>query len=100
MIAHAQAVMLRNAEFVVSQSGYKRMLKENRRNVHAWVNGFMVDSGMGTNATEAKGLSRVSYDRNRGNFMATVCNPSKPIKGAMIVALNNRGAFYAYGYYE
>lgn len=39
---HADTVLLRNAEFVVSEAGRQRVLKERRKNVHAGVRGEVV----------------------------------------------------------
>lgn len=41
--ASAKQIRLRDAEFTVRESGRQRMLRENRRNVHAWVVGELVD---------------------------------------------------------
>ncbi len=43
MIAHAQALSLGDAEFVVSASGRARVLRERQKNVHAGVRGQFLD---------------------------------------------------------
>jgi|TARA_R110002051_G_scaffold84673_3_gene149957 hypothetical protein len=40
---HTDYICLKNAEFKVSQKGRERVLKEKRKNVHAFVKGFIVD---------------------------------------------------------
>jgi len=39
VIAHAETVTVRNVQLVVSQSGRRRVLKEQRKNVHAVLRG-------------------------------------------------------------
>ena len=39
VIGHTLTIDLRNAEFVVQQGGRKRVLKEGKKNVHAFVRG-------------------------------------------------------------
>lgn len=38
---HATEVVLRDAEFVVNEKGRQRVLREKRKNVHAFVKGFV-----------------------------------------------------------
>jgi hypothetical protein len=98
VVAHADAVMLLDATFVVQKSGWKRSLRERRRNVHAWVKGKVVPSAMGRTAEDAKDFARVAYDRNCGRFVRDekVGGWHDPLVGAVAVALNSRGAFAAY----
>jgi hypothetical protein len=39
VIAHADSIALYNARFVVSENGRQRVLRERRKNVHAWIIG-------------------------------------------------------------
>lgn len=41
---HRESVVLKNAFFTVSQSGRKRVLKEKRKNVHAFVHGEVIET--------------------------------------------------------
>lgn len=40
---HAKSVYLENAKFVVSEKGRQRVIKEQRKNVHAYVKGTVAD---------------------------------------------------------
>jgi hypothetical protein len=42
VIGHADVVEVKNAQFVVRQAGRERVLKESRKNVHAFVRGELV----------------------------------------------------------
>lgn len=40
---HARQVYLKDAEFIVSESGRQRVIEEKRKNVHAYVKGYLTD---------------------------------------------------------
>jgi hypothetical protein len=42
VVDHVRSILLKNAEFVVQPAGRKRVLKEKRKNVHAYVRGERV----------------------------------------------------------
>ena len=48
VVSHVHSIMLRDARFIVRESGRQRVLKENRKNVHAFIKGYVTSSGMGT----------------------------------------------------
>lgn len=60
VIAHADNAELDNVSFVVSQAGRARVLREKRKNVHAFVRGELVSYGQ-TFPNEPKGSS-VTYN--------------------------------------
>lgn len=41
VIGHAATAVLRDANFKVSEAGRQRVLRERRKNVHAWVEGIL-----------------------------------------------------------
>ncbi len=43
VIRHCELIMLKNVKFIVSKSGRARVLKEKRKNVHAFVRGEITD---------------------------------------------------------
>lgn len=99
VVAHTDAIMLRDVAFVVQKSGHRRAERTGVRNVHAWARGFITPSGMGTNAREAKDLPRLAYDRWLGEFTHCLTNlpaPSRVVRAAAIAAFNERGAHGAY----
>ena len=74
VIAHADAVVLNDVEFKVSESGRQRVLKERRKNVHAGVAGFLVSfsilngEGLSSKFNEYTQLSTlVTYDPYKYN---------------------------------
>ena len=40
---HTKHIMLRDARFLVGQAGRKKVIKEQRKNVHAGISGYIVD---------------------------------------------------------
>jgi len=43
VVAHADAVHLTQAKFIVGQKGRERVIREKRKNVHAFIEGNLVD---------------------------------------------------------
>lgn len=41
VLAHADRVVLKDAKFVIQQAGKRRAIRERRRNVHAFVRGYI-----------------------------------------------------------
>lgn len=89
-------VLLSDATFVVHEKGRQRVIKEQRKNVHAFVKGRLVDErgGFGIDADSAKDLpAKVRYNPYEGpNFTWE----GRPVKGARAVLLNERGISAAY----
>jgi hypothetical protein len=67
-------VILREAEFVVHASGHERMLKEDQRNVHAWVTGepiFEAVERYRPDVLDSGRMVQVTYDLAAGRFIAS-----------------------------
>jgi len=45
VLGYSKSVTLESATYIVRESSRQRVLKEKRRNVHAWVEGSLVNSG-------------------------------------------------------
>lgn len=45
VVGHTEKIYLVDAEFIVNQSGRKRAVKEQKRNVHAFIRGYARNSG-------------------------------------------------------
>lgn len=69
VIGYASEIQLFNCKFVVQPGGYNRVLRERRRNVHAWVIGHVPHTSSIPHITRAC-ATRVSYSPMRGpNFL-------------------------------
>lgn len=54
VIGHSPTVQLKNVAFKVSEAGRQRVLREQRKNVHAYVVGEYIGHGEGNEANQAK----------------------------------------------
>lgn len=84
VIAHVDSIVLRNVRFQVSEAGRQRVLRQRRKNVHAYVIGLV-------SMAEAldKGR-RVSYNPYNG---PTFECEGQPIHATNVVHLTPKGAF-------
>jgi hypothetical protein len=63
VIAHEESVALRDVKFKVSEAGRQRVLKEKKKNVHAFIEGAIVKGNERISAD-----TPVSYNPFRGPF--------------------------------
>lgn len=105
-MARLHRVLLGNAVFQVNEAGRQRVLKEKRKNVHAFVIGRIANDAY-TPKGEICGACGI--DENGRDLPWTVrYNPyedghftgehGEEVKGAMCVLLNERGITAAYTY--
>lgn len=87
VVAHADELMLINAEFIVSQAGRKRVKKTGRKNVHAWIRGEIVKE-----AGPVKKAFPVAYNPKRYKTFRRV-DKKRPIDKASFVHLTKDGVF-------
>jgi hypothetical protein len=59
VIAHAKEVHLSDVGFVVQPAGRKRVLNEKRKNVHAFVRGFLLEDG---SDKQVDSMTEVTYN--------------------------------------
>lgn len=64
VVAHAQEVCLLGPKSIVSRSGWNRFKRTGKRNVHAWMRGFLNLSCTADRSTPMT----VVYDREKGIF--------------------------------
>lgn len=92
IIAYVQTIALADARFRVSEAGRERVIKERRKNVHAWIEGTWLRDHR---TPSIKGCRRVFYDPYRigafieqGSSKPCVSSPSAfvTIYGAYIPA--------------
>tara|TARA_R100000773_G_scaffold26228_1_gene22840 strand:+ start:4868 stop:5239 length:372 start_codon:yes stop_codon:yes gene_type:complete len=57
VIAHEDYVWIKDAQFVVSEAGRQRVLREKKKNVHAFVRGEWLDLSEGRAVTEGTKFS-------------------------------------------
>lgn len=113
VVGHASAVLLTGVRFIVRESGRQRVIREGRKNVHAFVEGELIDAvaldgyacpsgrgggAWGIDAREKKRLGpALSYNpRKRGAFIRE--DLGTPVAGAGGVLLNAAGMSGCYLY--
>jgi len=94
VIEHRQSLTLSPASFIVSPAGRARVLREGRKNVHAFVKGELEgrqDAAVRLDEAEKLGFmkaEKVTYNPYKaGSFMSG----GEPVKGAKAVLLNEQG---------
>ena len=84
VIDHVNSILLKNAEFVVQPAGRKRVLKEKRKNVHAYVRGERVAVASFDGKSE-----RITYNPYKHKSFVSV-ETGKPVYKKDIVSIDGR----------
>lgn len=90
VVAHATEIALVNAEFIVKESGKKRVRKTGVKNVHAWVRGEVVRKYEPSESSRLR--AKVTYNPKKNDTF--ILKEGKLIvKSAPFVLLNSQGVF-------
>jgi hypothetical protein len=94
VIYHANDLTLGWCDFKVSQAGRQRVLREQKKNVHAGVVGYLTECG--EIATDGIDLDvPITYNPYKyGSFVDARCEV--PVSSALFVNLNSKGKLHAY----
>ena len=78
VVDHTNEILLKDCRFMVSQAGRERVLRDKRKNVHAGVSGYVVDSfGRGGWA----GLTKiVTYNPYRYKTFVSKLDPTEAVE--------------------
>ena len=90
VLGYCVRVTLNDAEFKVSEAGRQRVLKEKRKNVHAYV--------VGTFVATAGATQRRAARYNPYEVATFVTSAGEPLHEASIVTLEHGGVTYEGGY--
>jgi len=82
---HATSIVLKNASFRVSEAGRKRVLKEKRKNVHAFIEGYEIKNSTQKHKCEVC----VSYNPYKCDHFET--NSHDPVFFARLAHVNLSG---------
>lgn len=97
VVQHHQRLLLSDAKFVVREGGRQRVLREKRKNVHAFIVGYLVDSRgiFGADADTKRDFPvRITYNPYRAGAFLT--ESGAPVFEARGVLLNERGVSACY----
>ena len=84
VIDHVSSILLKNAQFVVQPAGRKRVLKEKRKNVHAFVRGERVAVASFDGKSE-----RITYNPYKYKSFVSV-ETGKPVYKKDIVSIDGK----------
>lgn len=90
VVAHADEVILLNAEFIVQKVGSKKVKKTGKKNVHAWVRGDIVKTRVKPDTNKLK--AKVVYNPRKNDSFVTK-GDKLIVKSAPLVILNGEGVF-------
>ena len=84
VVDHVNSILLKNARFVVQPAGRKRVLKEKRKNVHAFVRGERVAVASFDGKSE-----RITYNPYKYKSFVSI-ETGKPVFKKDIVSIDGR----------
>lgn len=93
VFAHAKSLLLTNAIFKVSEAGRQRVLTEQRKNVHAGVQGTLLASDIEDWLYKPKECREATYNPYKYSTFVDKLT-GKPIIAAQYVLLSNKRIFY------
>ena len=87
VITHLDSFILRDVKYKVSEAGRQRVLKEKRKNVHAWVEGSLVSKKAIVALNDKdRGLWEVRYDPYKRKYFYMYYNGElKPVRESTFV---------------
>ena len=88
-IQHAHSLIMDDCTFHVQPAGHRRVIKELRKNVHAYVKGTRSKGPISRSAE----LNRVSYNPYRKNYFVSV-EKNEKIESAKRLLFSNNGKVY------
>jgi hypothetical protein len=84
VIAHLQSVTLRDCTLVVQPGGRDRVRREKRKNVHAYIKGYLCDTGSAS--------VRLTYDPYSHDTFVTKAEGA-PVRAAAIAVCTPEGVY-------
>jgi hypothetical protein len=98
VVAHADRLCLKNCYFVVNEKLKQKAVKTGKRNVHAWIQGMIIGSGMGVTSHERyrAGVEVIYNPFLNEKFTTKNFVPEGTIKYAWMTVLNRKGVFVSY----
>ena len=88
---HSQQVCLQNCKFVVQPAGRAKVLREKRKNVHAFIRGYLWDGKISEDIANSNIWDNVSY--NPYKAATFVDDANNPVYEAAYVDLDHESLF-------
>jgi len=98
VVAHAQRLCVSNCKFLVNQKGRERVVRNKKKEVHAFIKGKYSTSGMGTTASENDLRAVIRYNPYYNTSFICENLTVKPfeVKGASFCICDEKGVKAAY----
>lgn len=93
LLFHAEALVLKDCQFIVQEGGRQRVIREGRKNVHAFVRGAIAP--MASHQEFRSILKRVLYNPYECPTFTWEDGPKSVATEARCVLMNNDGRVYA-----
>lgn len=93
LLLHADALVLQDCTFVVQEGGRQRVVREGRKNVHAFAQGEIAP--MASHQEFRPNLKRVIYNPYKSPTFIWEHNKQESVTESKCVLLNNDGKMYA-----
>lgn len=94
VVGHTAAIMLCACTFVVKESARQRVLRDQKKNVHAFVKGMVCAPGFQVDRTKFPYRDRVRYNPyEHGRFLDS---KGRPVDGSPYVEVLADGSIYIY----
>lgn len=92
VVGHTRNIILAGCTFVIQESGRQRVLRDHKKNVHAYVKGMICGPGFQVDASKFPNRERVRYNPYEMNGF---CNlDGRIVDGAPYVELDENGHIY------
>lgn len=97
-VAHSTAICVKDAVFHVNEKTRQRVIKNKRKEFHAYIEGFYTTSGMGTTAAKNDLCVEIKYNPYKYKQFTCTNLTRQPfeIKSALFVIANKEGVKASY----
>jgi hypothetical protein len=89
VVGHAKSLFLTGIKFKVSESGRQRVIKEGRKNVHAFIEGFYAGESY-----ELEGARSLYYNPYKVSTFVDAETRKEPGKVSAVLLTSNKQAMY------
>lgn len=100
VVGYTNQIMLHDCKCLVNTKGQEKVRSSGRKNVHAYIKGFVAKTGgMGTTAADKRGLPAIiSYNpyENKKFVCKNLTNKPFDVNGAMTIIISKNGVSAAY----
>lgn len=94
VVGHTTSIVLAGCTFVIQESGRQRVIRDKKKNVHAYVKGMVCAPGFHVDVAKFPNRERVRYNPYEMNGFQNL--EGRIVDGAPYVELDENGHIYIY----